>query len=207
METGSVWWALERCESSYRTYEEWKPKTIWLLRAIEFRSYRTYEEWKLGYRSPISGQQSVLTVPMRNGNKLTTLKVGVFNSVLTVPMRNGNDVRFSSQGLCYSHVLTVPMRNGNAINSVLLESVLTVLTVPMRNGNFFYCLIHLHSKLVLTVPMRNGNYDSTTNLDMTGDGSYRTYEEWKHGSTQGGTGGKRVLTVPMRNGNMKCIEC
>jgi len=32
--------------SSYRTYEEWKQETVFLLCLLINRSYRTYEEWK-----------------------------------------------------------------------------------------------------------------------------------------------------------------
>jgi len=49
---GMETWFLETwlcvCESSYRTYEEWKPRiSTWNSNAKHIRSYRTYEEWKL----------------------------------------------------------------------------------------------------------------------------------------------------------------
>ena len=31
---------------SYRTYEEWKQKQDDLMSIVKYRSYRTYEEWK-----------------------------------------------------------------------------------------------------------------------------------------------------------------
>jgi len=80
---------------SYRTYEEWKPNKFKIIIVIFLGSYRTYEEWKLS--SGINGisidicsyrtyeewklvfsilydesDTSVLTVPMRNGNRLKT---------------------------------------------------------------------------------------------------------------------------------------
>ena len=60
----------------------------------------------------------------------------VLNSVLTVPMRNGNMAKY---GIPKSHVLrvlTVPMRNGNYYLFPFLSILFVkVLTVPMRNGN------------------------------------------------------------------------
>jgi len=82
-----------RIYSSYRTYEEWKPfcTSAILIRLLEFLpylwgmettedglkscqssgSYRTYEEWKLMYlRKSVHKACRVLTVPMRNGNRI-----------------------------------------------------------------------------------------------------------------------------------------
>jgi len=57
---------------SYRTYEEWKLSHVWPRHLPDTRSYRTYEEWKHRYQifSCIM-LTTVLTVPMRNGNKAT----------------------------------------------------------------------------------------------------------------------------------------
>ena len=44
--------------SSYRTYEEWKPKVDALTEQVQDRSYRTYEEWK-----PISFGVNILRSP------------------------------------------------------------------------------------------------------------------------------------------------
>ena len=78
--------------------------------------------------------------------------------------------------------------------------------------------------IVLTVPMRNGNIKQYRGELEQSVGSYRTYEEWKHGGGSvpiavrsssyrtyeewklGLCNGKQphcseVLTVPMRNGN------
>ena len=57
-------------------------------------SYRTYEEWKLVSSCVrISSYVSVLTVPMRNGNRMIRIHYLMVNLVLTVPMRNGNEFR------------------------------------------------------------------------------------------------------------------
>mgnify|MGYP001329855606 CR=1 FL=1 len=87
-----------RFGSSYRTYEEWKPDFEALYDDGTVGSYRTYEEWKLSvtnrvvplkassYRTyeewkPAAIQEcsepfaSVLTVPMRNGNRSITRMV------------------------------------------------------------------------------------------------------------------------------------
>ena len=54
--------------SSYRTYEEWKPKRRRCRTDRHIRSYRTYEEWKLIHFAVLLCEVFVLTVPMRNGN-------------------------------------------------------------------------------------------------------------------------------------------
>ena len=77
-------------------------------------SYRTYEEWK---------------------HEGTNRKSRRYNSVLTVPMRNGN-IEYSKNNGIELSVLTVPMRNGNKESRQLYQHMNRVLTVPMRNGNF-----------------------------------------------------------------------
>jgi len=58
---------------------------------INLGSYRTYEEWKLASSFLLYMLIPVLTVPMRNGN-ITPLKaMPPAEKVLTVPMRNGNE--------------------------------------------------------------------------------------------------------------------
>ena len=42
----------DEMQSSYRTYEEWKPGLATLSVLSELRSYRTYEEWKLILPTP-----------------------------------------------------------------------------------------------------------------------------------------------------------
>jgi len=54
-------------------------------------SYRTYEEWKHWYsRLGYWENYRVLTVPMRNGNRVNGKNRQTTAKVLTVPMRNGN---------------------------------------------------------------------------------------------------------------------
>jgi len=55
-------------DSSYRTYEEWKPKSAASPETKMFSSYRTYEEWKQNFYNFLNIPIKVLTVPMRNGN-------------------------------------------------------------------------------------------------------------------------------------------
>ena len=55
-------------KSSYPTYEEWKPFYQTSLQKLEYSSYPTYEEWKQYYRINISCGNTVLILPMRNGN-------------------------------------------------------------------------------------------------------------------------------------------
>jgi len=92
-------WGMETCffgfvfsndVGSYRTYEEWKLRSTTYRSTKKHRSYRTYEEWKPGLSFEYVSYNSVLTVPMRNGNLLLPFWVLPVCLVLTVPMRNGN---------------------------------------------------------------------------------------------------------------------
>jgi len=77
--------------SSYRTYEEWKLFSMFSSLISTICSYRTYEEWKLVLRILVRlSRLSVLTVPMRNGNRTDISDCVIEKPVLTVPMRNGN---------------------------------------------------------------------------------------------------------------------
>ncbi len=61
----------EQYQSSYRTYEEWKhlQETMTEQLSKTLGSYRTYEEWKRCFNIKCSACKfKVLTVPMRNGN-------------------------------------------------------------------------------------------------------------------------------------------
>jgi len=59
---------------------------------VSLCSYRTYEEWKQQLvNTDYEGEIRVLTVPMRNGNFVTSAYFCVSIKVLTVPMRNGNE--------------------------------------------------------------------------------------------------------------------
>jgi len=53
--------------------------------------------------------------------------------------------------------------------------------------------------------MRNGNSGATDFQKGDVIGSYRTYEEWKHGFRNTLVDELLVLTVPMRNGNNNTI--
>jgi len=56
---------------SYRTYEEWKRRAPLEVLEVFESSYRTYEEWKHIYGDCVYWQAwDVLTVPMRNGNRI-----------------------------------------------------------------------------------------------------------------------------------------
>ncbi len=195
-----IWWMWVR----FLPYL-WGMETISLCTTVTLRySFLPYlwgMETKKG-KKYLTKSIDVLTVPMRNGNKITLLSHCRCLRVLTVPMRNGNRnlSRLSSPGMVI--VLTVPMRNGNWILPVTDTSdescsyrtyeewkpdiskgdinSITVLTVPMRNGNM-HILLFLHTPVrVLTVPMRNGNEGLSAVWDCQSVFcSYRTYEEWK----------------------------
>jgi len=84
-----------------------------IINVVIYSSYRTYEEWKQPLPSnALPLDSSVLTVPMRNGNRSLLIPAHTPFFVLTVPMRNGNRTFFKDIVPEYS-VLTVPMRNGN----------------------------------------------------------------------------------------------
>jgi len=81
-------------KSSYRTYEEWKRMTWTMETKLRVRflpylwgmetrndndkpkhtisSYRTYEEWKQFHDTWVRCSSLVLTVPMRNGNRVVS---------------------------------------------------------------------------------------------------------------------------------------
>ena len=82
-----------------------------------------------------------------------------------------------------------------------LRRLLIVLTVPMRNGNIFD----------FSTPFTNTNrsyrtyeewkHGTLTSLSNSLNSSYRTYEEWKQILFRNYKQTNKVLTVPMRNGN------
>ena len=78
--------------------------------------YLTYKEWKHCARGLSIDSDMVSTLPIRNGNGMTSTFSGIMHSILnavsTLPIRNGNKVGV----LCphYStHVSTLPIRNAN----------------------------------------------------------------------------------------------
>ncbi len=56
---------------SYPTYEEWKQLLIYLSCECLVSSYPTYEEWKHILPICFLPPNSVLILPMRNGNKMS----------------------------------------------------------------------------------------------------------------------------------------
>ena len=166
-------------------------------------SYRTYEEWKPSSNGSSYACISVLTVPMRNGNRFLARVWIWLDIVLTVPMRNGN-LHCSLRQSLRNSVLTVPMRNGNCLQALHCDthclSFLPYLWgMETTQATYVYGIL----SLVLTVPMRNGNFCLCIGTQKAFFCSYRTYEEWKprfrifiHPALN------LVLTVPMRNGNI-----
>jgi len=92
METIKSWAIITHDKGSYRTYEEWKLLKQFPRSLFRDCSYRTYEEWKLGILVFSEEKETVLTVPMRNGNYISSITLSIHLPVLTVPMRNGNMV-------------------------------------------------------------------------------------------------------------------
>ena len=78
-------------------------------------SYRTYEEWKRYWRRwNDKAKVRVLTVPMRNGNVLTTAVV--VEEIVFLPYLWGMETIITKIRRWRCSVLTVPMRNGNTID-------------------------------------------------------------------------------------------
>ncbi len=77
---------------SYRTYEDWKlfQRIDNLISFIEFLPYLWGMETL--YCKKRRWRSRVLTVPMRNGNRILKIWVQQCLNVLTVPMRNGNRI-------------------------------------------------------------------------------------------------------------------
>ena len=163
METLQLKLRLRRAtESSYRTYEEWKPGEevitwrrltsflpyLWGMETalpsmygrLHLRSYRTYEEWK---------QNEAINF--------------ITNTFQFLPYLWGMET-FS-----ISNVFVKPVSSYRTYEEwkqqafpQLTSNYLKVLTVPMRNGNSPYSTKSLTRSRVLTVPMRNGNTQKTT---------------------------------------------
>ena len=183
--------------------------SLMMLQVVKKRSYRTYEEWKLTRPTLALVGEAVLTVPMRNGNLMTS-KSFRLSKTKFLPylwgMETSNIItpRYSN-AMCSYRTYEEWKRSKSKYTST---SKLSVLTVPMRNGNFprqSHCEQVLN--WVLTVPMRNGNIDMEVHTESSNHGSYRTYEEWKQEVFGGLWNGVKVLTVPMRNGNPKPSGC
>ena len=102
--------------SSYPTYEEWKLLILIFLAVSSYpSSYPTYEEWKPARILKPARSISVLILPMRNGNNISFLPTDLPLNVLILPMRNGNLSPIWNHFLDYSTVLILPMRNGNSV--------------------------------------------------------------------------------------------
>jgi len=147
---------------------------------ISLGSYRTYEEWKRKRWGWMENRNSVLTVPMRNGNwsrhnsdsspvlwflpylwgMETPPLLSIQASLPVSSYRTYEEWKhlLYNQSLAFMFVLTVPMRNGNLQFRNALHLLNLVLTVPMRNGNCLCLDLWKRLRRVLTVPMRNGNH-------------------------------------------------
>ena len=81
----------------------------------DFRSYRTYEEWKLFVMMLIITEETVLTVPMRNGNLIKSIWiVQIVNASSYRTYEEWKRISKINVLLNIAFVLTVPMRNGNS---------------------------------------------------------------------------------------------
>jgi len=105
---------------SYPTYEEWKPcQPVWVKQSL-FSSYPTYEEWKL-FQNCILPQGIYCSYPTYEEWKLMSvaqIRLHDVESVLILPMRNGNVYSLSLSFELFV-VLILPMRNGNQIKQLI----------------------------------------------------------------------------------------
>ncbi len=142
---------------SYPTYEEWK--LGWKILRIWSKkcSYPTYEEWKPFLPFLQFLNDSVLILPMRNGNLEKAKDIKTWLSVLILPMRNGNK---------QPHVWAAP---SNLCSYPTYEEwKLATFIEKFRT-----------STTVLILPMRNGNGIDVSIIEQNIISSYPTYEEWK----------------------------
>ena len=144
--------------SSYRTYEEWKHflKNIIFYRWFPFLPYLWGMETTI-FEIRIKGVDSVLTVPMRNGNVVDIVEqMDAHNSSYRTyeEWKLVKNLQYAKQSL----VLTVPMRNGNCLRLLVFH----------RSTWFLPYLWGMETS-IRSVANRFGTLSS-----------YRTYEEWKH---------------------------
>jgi len=144
------------------------------------RSYRTYEEWKLVSNSFSDvDTETVLTVPMRNGNDTDCPRTLSLESVLTVPMRNGNTSR--KWVSCHHHWRFLPYLWGME-TSAPAEGTWDLFSRSYRtyeewkhsskcDGLYFGLQFLPYLWGMETANKKQA--DQRTNC------SYRTYEEWK----------------------------
>ena len=103
-------------------------------RNSNYRSYRTYEEWKhLLNTSYALQQQSVLTVPMRNGNTNWQAADAVSKGSYRTYEEWKLASHTASATVCISSYRTY--EEWKPTSGSLSFFTIIVLTVPMRNGN------------------------------------------------------------------------
>ncbi len=96
------------------TYEELKLYSISVKYHKTYCNFdSTYEELKLSSAIVFPASQSILTLPMRNWNKLNFIRFAPLPSILTLPMRNWNmTIKDINERINFT-ILTLPMRNWN----------------------------------------------------------------------------------------------
>ena len=200
METVSEYERYEIENSSYRTYEEWKPWKQSNTLHVKLRSYRTYEEWKpfhiarkiawIKFLPYLWGMETWLWVlwlirlqrflPYLWGMETWISSWRIFRKTGFLPYLWGMETSHPK------HTLNMNMRSYRTYEewkpTFPIVCVLTTIVsfLPYLWG--METLMRLQkekNRLVLTVPMRNGNFVASTEL----------------------FGLRYVLTVPMRNGN------
>jgi len=206
METREEGSTSQLINSSYRTYEEWKPTYQSASIKSGVRSYRTYEEWKLEMITTSQNIQSpVLTVPMRNGNRQGT-----------------KWIRYRLQFLPYlwgMETLKTPKHLKRPISSYRTYEEWKLKRwkreTKVTDGSYrtYEEWKRGHGHFISSV--KDSSYRTYEEWKPPAPGrylrprkcSYRTYEEWKLWMRMVTTLRQyRVLTVPMRNGNSTEVQ-
>jgi len=153
--------------SSYRTYEEWKPASVFESAISDSRSYRTYEEWKHTLNTKFGAAISVLTVPMRNGNP-AFIASAVLPSVGSY--RTYEEWKQSNCFRCgYWYTWFLPYLWGMETERFYLRVCLKIFWfLPYLWGMETRFSLEMElAQWVLTVPMRNGNKSKIIGIGTT----------------------------------------
>ena len=152
------------------------------VRWLALCSYPTYEEWKLQRLiRPTFHQVSVLILPMRNGN-IDSFQSCRLNKRSSYPTyEEWKRKRIEAVYWLWINCSYPTYEEWKPLLMWFYNRLyISVLILPMRNGNKLLELSMNSMITVLILPMRNGNTNQTTSNITIKNGSYPTYEEWKH---------------------------
>ena len=128
-----------KCSCKYLTYKEWKPSCFVTVVILTSCKYLTYKEWKrvlVGLTISLNSY-SVSTLPIRNGNKVTTKKLSSsqrLSKYLTYKewKHHSSFVLTRHAAICKYLTYKEWELSHNFLSTVVFSSVSTL---PIRNGN------------------------------------------------------------------------